>query len=123
MSKPKTLASIVASVAVASFLVTACGATAPTPTTAPATRPPATTPAAGGGGGGNVQQGKALFEQKCQACHPSGGTAQGVGPALKGASPDLVRERVTKGQGQMPAFADVTSAQLEDLVAYVQSLK
>mgnify|MGYP005847533557 CR=1 FL=1 len=94
------------------FLVAACGGGS--------SQPPAAQASAQ-----DVAAGKTLFEQNCNGCHPGGG--QGAGPALKGRAlaSDLITERVRKGKGAMPAFAEskISNQQLAALVAYVQSLK
>lgn len=84
----------------------------------------------GGGGqpaasGGNVQAGQAVFQQNCNGCHPGG--AQGTGPNLKGRNlaAGQIKNQVRNGKGAMPAFPAnrISDQQLNDLVAYVQSLK
>ena len=62
----------------------------------------------------------------CGACHTlaDAGTTGTVGPNLDDAQPgyDLALDRVTNGQGAMPAFAGtLTEKQIADVSAYVSS--
>ncbi len=99
--------------------VSACGGAAPAPSAAPTSDPTAPAVAA------DVTAGKAVFDQNCNTCHPGGD--RGVGPALKGRnlSADRITRQVRNGGGSMPAFSasQISDPQLNDLVAYVQSLK
>ncbi len=105
---------------------TAAATSAPT-ATKPAASPAATSPAGGTPtpAGGNVAAGQTVFQQSCNSCHPNGN--QGIGPALRGKnlSADQIKTRVRNGGGGMPAFASsqISDQQLNDLVAFVQSLK
>jgi cytochrome c553 len=82
----------------------------------------------GGGGGqaqGNAEAGSAIFnEQGCGGCHvlEAAGSNGSVGPNLDESKPDfdLIVDRVTNGQGVMPAFGDELSEQeIRDVSAYV----
>ncbi len=106
--------------------------TAPTVTTAaPTTAAVAATSAAPAAtsaapaAAGNVTAGKTVFDQNCSPCHPGG--AAGVGPALAGKNlpATTITTTVRNGRGSMPAFptTKISDQQLNDLVAYVQSLK
>ncbi len=134
---------IFAAVLVAALMgVSACGGGAtptPTPVAKPAatmapaapaaTKPAAPTaaaqPAAVAASQGNPTAGKAVFDQYCNGCHPNGN--QGTGPALRGRnlSADRIKTQVRNGGGGMPAFStgQISDQQLNDLVAYVQSLQ
>jgi mono/diheme cytochrome c family protein len=76
---------------------------------------------------GNATAGKQVFESAgCGGCHTlaDAGTSGNVGPNLDDAKPDysLVVDRVTNGQGVMPAFKDQLNAQqIQDVAAYVSS--
>ena len=70
-----------------------------------------TTTGGGGGGEGEAPDGEAIFaEAGCGGCHTleAAGTSGAVGPNLDDSKPDkeLVIDRVTNGQGAMPAFKD-----------------
>ena len=82
-------------------------------------KPTAGTPASGaddsgstpGGGAGAEPDGEAIFTQAgCGGCHTleAAGSSGNVGPNLDESKPskELLIERVTNGQGAMPAFAD-----------------
>ena len=60
----------------------------------------------------------------CGGCHTleAAGSSGNVGPNLDDAEPDaaLTADRVTNGQGAMPAFGDqLSEQQIADVVAYV----
>lgn len=121
--------------------------TQPAETTAPATTEAATTAAATAaattaeatatteepgttaseGGEGDPAAGKEVFVSAgCGSCHTlsDAGTSGNIGPNLDEAKPsyDLVVERVTHGQGAMPAFGDqgvLDAQQIQDVAAYV----
>jgi mono/diheme cytochrome c family protein len=70
--------------------------------------------------------GKSIFTANCGSCHTlaDAGTSGAVGPNLDDAKPtkDLVVQRVTNGQGQMPSFKGSLDADQIDAVAdYVSS--
>ena len=79
----------------------------------------------GGEGGGEAADGEAIFaEAGCGGCHTleAAGTNGNVGPNLDDSKPpkELVIDRVTNGQGAMPAFKDSYSAeQIEAVADYV----
>ena len=76
-------------------------------------------------GGGEAADGEAIFaEAGCGGCHvlEAAGSSGNVGPNLDESKPpmELVIDRVTNGQGAMPAFADSYSAeQIEAVADYV----
>ena len=92
-----------------------------------------TTTGGGGGGtttgesegGGEAADGEAIFaEAGCGGCHTleAAGTNGSVGPNLDDSKPpkELVVDRVTNGQGAMPAFKDSYSPeQIEAVADYV----
>jgi cytochrome c2 len=84
-----------------------------------------TTTEAGGGGQGDATAGEAVFASAgCGGCHTleAAGASGTVGPNLDDAKPDaaLVVDRVTNGQGVMPAFAgQLDDKQIQDVAAYV----
>ena len=79
-------------------------------------------------GEGDPVAGKAVFlgASACGGCHTlaDAGTSGTVGPNLDESQPDfdLVVDRVTNGQGAMPAFGSTLSAQqIADVAAYISS--
>ena len=76
-------------------------------------------------GGGEAADGEAIFaEAGCGGCHAleAAGSSGSVGPNLDESKPskELVVDRVTNGQGAMPAFGDQYSAeQIEAVADYV----
>ena len=78
---------------------------------------------------GDPVAGKAVFlgASACGGCHTlaDAGTTGAVGPNLDESMPDneLVLDRVTNGQGGMPAFSStLTEQQIADVAAYVSSV-
>ncbi len=78
---------------------------------------------------GDPVAGKAVFlgASACGGCHTlaDAGTNGAVGPNLDESMPDneLVLDRVTNGQGGMPAFSStLTEQQIADVAAYVSSV-
>ena len=69
-------------------------------------------------------EGKTVFEANCQGCHPAGGTEAGVGPQLSATALDAagITNVVSNGRGAMPGGL-VSGADLDNVVAYVESLK
>jgi uncharacterized membrane protein len=72
----------------------------------------------------HAMSGSALFRQNCAGCHTlaDANTHGHVGPNLDQAQPsaDLVRDRVSNGQGGMPPFqGKLTAEQIDALAAYV----
>ena len=101
-----------------------------TATTAAASSGAATTAAGSGSGtasGGDAAAGQKLFVANCQACHPSGGRVAGVGPKLQGTTRDdaYIHSNIRNGRNAMPAFStdQISDQQINDLIAYIRSLK
>jgi len=74
--------------------------------------------------------GKAVYAAKCKACHGANGEgnpamAKMLKVELKPLSESSadVKEVVTKGQGKMKPVSSVTGADLDNVVAYVKTLK
>jgi mono/diheme cytochrome c family protein len=83
----------------------------------------------GGAAEGDPVAGKAVFTgaSGCANCHTlsDAGATGNVGPNLDEAKPsaDLVVDRVTNGQGNMPSFkTSLTEQQIADVAAYVSSV-
>ena len=77
--------------------------------------------------GGDTANGKALFTEKCAACHTlaDAGASGTVGPNLDDAMPskELAVDRVTNGGGAMPPFAgQLTDEQIEAVATYVSTV-
>jgi cytochrome c6 len=80
------------------------------------------------GGEGDPAAGREVFlgSANCGQCHTlaDAGTSGTIGPNLDESQPsfDLAVDRVTNGQGVMPAFADtLTEEQIRDVAAYVST--
>lgn len=106
------------------------GTSAPIATSAPAATKPAgattaATPAGPAAATGDLVAGKAVYDPNCNSCHPGGD--KGAGPALKGTdnSAEEIKNQVRNGGEGMPASpaSKISDQQLNDVVAYVLSLK
>jgi mono/diheme cytochrome c family protein len=74
--------------------------------------------------------GKAVFGTKCRSCHGANGEGNpSIAKMMKvemkplGESSADVKKVVTDGQGKMKPVTSVTGADLDNVAAYVQSLK
>ena len=74
--------------------------------------------------------GKTVYATKCKGCHGADGEGNpNIAKAMKvelkplSATTADVKDVVTKGQGKMKPVASVTGADLDNVVAYVKSLK
>jgi mono/diheme cytochrome c family protein len=84
----------------------------------------------------NAAAGKTVYTSKCQACHAADGSgnqniakAMGVtlkplgGAEVQGMSDDDLKKAITAGKGKMKPVSSVTGADLDNVIAYVRSLK
>ncbi|MHA3976239.1 c-type cytochrome [Halovulum sp. GXIMD14794] len=86
-------------------------------------------PGAGGAAAADLEAGRALAEAWCSACHAVGPDAEVasdaapsfVGMATAELTPGELRARIAAPHPPMPQI-DPSEAQLEDLVAYIESL-
>lgn len=81
-----------------------------------------------------VARGVALFRERCASCHLEGGRQPGVGlgfdppppplvDVLRRHTPAFIARQIREGGGQMPAVgADLSEAQIADLLAYLAAL-
>ena len=74
--------------------------------------------------------GKAIFDAKCKACHGADGQGNpAIAKMMKvemkplGESSADIKKVVTEGQGKMKPMTGVAGADLDNVVAYVHSLK
>ncbi len=79
---------------------------------------------------GNIQHGRTLFEQNCQACHGLAGEGGDLGlldwaPSLDRTSIAQVAEAVRVGPDQMPVFGphQLSDTDLDDVASYVMLLQ
>ena len=88
--------------------------------------------------GADATAGKAIFDKTCKMCHGEGGAApndalakmmQVTIPTLAdpqfqaSKTDDDIKTAITKGKGKMPAQKSVPADQVDNVVAYVRSLK
>ena len=74
--------------------------------------------------------GKAIYNSKCKSCHgPDGEGNPAIAKVMKvelkplGSSAADVKKVVTEGQGKMKPVTGISGADLDNLAAYVHSLK
>jgi mono/diheme cytochrome c family protein len=88
------------------------------------------------GSAADATAGKAVYDKSCKTCHGADGTAnpaiakmmkvdmKNLGSAeVQAMSDDDIKKIVTGGKGKMKPVTAVSGAGLDDVVAYVRSLK
>lgn len=83
----------------------------------------------------SVERGRTLFASKCATCHDPNSTRTIIGPGLKGilkqptlpisghpATAESIRFQLRQPMGRMPSFAYLSDEQVEDLLAYLNTL-
>jgi mono/diheme cytochrome c family protein len=81
-------------------------------------------PPAGGGDGGEPTDGATIFSANCASCHTlaAAGSSGTIGPNLDESQPslELAIDRITNGQGAMPAFGgQLSEEQIQAVAEYV----
>jgi len=83
---------------------------------------------------GDAAKGKDVYMAKCKSCHGADGTpspsmakSMGIKPmndkAIQAKSDADLKKAVTDGIGKMPKQASVTGAAVDDVIAFVRTLK
>ncbi len=85
---------------------------------------------------GNATAGKAAYEKACRSCHGADGVANANiakmmkvdikdlgSAAVQGHSDADLKKIVTEGQGKMKPVKTVTGGDIDNVVAYVRTLK
>lgn len=88
------------------------------------------------GSAADASAGKAVFDRSCKNCHGADGTANPSvakmmkvemkdlkSPEVQGMSDDELKKVITEGRGKMPAVKTVSGPALDNLVAYIRSMK
>jgi cytochrome c1 len=83
----------------------------------------------------SIERGRVLFMSRCAACHDPLSTNTIVGPGLKGllknptlpiskhpATAESIRFQLRQPMGRMPSFAYLSDDELNDLIAYLNTL-
>ncbi len=83
----------------------------------------------------SIARGRTLFAARCSACHDPASTRTIVGPGLKGvlrnptmpaskrpATPESIRFQLRQPLGRMPSFAYLSDDEMNDLIAYLNTL-
>lgn len=99
------------------FFVAACARA--TPPQAATAKPSGQTPAAE-----VLQEGKALYNKYCAACHGAQGEGTSLAPKIAGHSQGAMKMQVRSPMGKMPAFpaSQINDKDLENIVSFVYSL-
>ena len=84
----------------------------------------------------DAKAGEEVYGKSCKTCHGADGTANPAiskmmkvdvvdlkSPAVQSLSDDDLKKVITDGKGKMKPIASVTGASLDNVVAYVRSLK
>src|SRR6476646_10715299 len=84
----------------------------------------------------DAKAGKATFDQACKSCHGADGTPNPAiakmmkvemkdlkSPEIHSLSDDAIKKVITEGKGKMTAVKRVSGAAVDNVVAYVKSLK
>jgi mono/diheme cytochrome c family protein len=87
-------------------------------------------------GAGDAAAGKAVYEKACRSCHGADGTPnasvakmmkvemKALGAAdVQALKDDDIKKVITDGQGKMKPVKSVTGKSVDDVVAYVRTLK
>jgi mono/diheme cytochrome c family protein len=77
-----------------------------------------------------LAHGRQTFAQYCSSCHSARDSTSLVGPSLKGyysahqqrSADASVRDVISKGKGKMPAFHNLSAAEINELIAYLKTL-
>jgi mono/diheme cytochrome c family protein len=88
------------------------------------------------GSAADAKAGQAIYDRSCKSCHGPDGTANpSIAKMMKvdmkdlksaevqAMSDDEIKKIITEGKGKMPAVKTVSGAALDNLVAYIRSLK
>jgi len=83
----------------------------------------------------SIERGQSLFASRCSACHDPHSTRVIVGPGLEGllrkpklpasghpATAESIRFQLKQPLGRMPSFAYLSPEEVEDLIAYLNTL-
>jgi mono/diheme cytochrome c family protein len=86
--------------------------------------------------GADAAAGKAVYDKSCKSCHGADGTANAAvakmmkveikdlkSAGVQGLSDADMKTIITDGKGKMKPVAGVTGVSLDNVVAYVKSLK
>jgi len=85
---------------------------------------------------GSATAGKAVYDKSCKSCHGAAGIANPViakmmkveikdlsSAEVQSLSDDALKKVITEGQGKMKPVKTVAGKDVDDVIAYVRSLK
>jgi len=92
--------------------------------------------AAGAGSAADATAGKGVYDKSCKSCHGADGTPNAAvakmtkvemkdlkSPEIQALSDTDLKKIITEGKGKMKPAKSVSGASLDDVVAYVRTLK
>lgn len=85
----------------------------------------------------DAKNGADVFNKSCKACHGEGGATPNAAvskmfgvpipvltsPEVQAKSDADIRDVITKGKGKMPIAKNVTGSAIDDVIAYLRTLK
>jgi cytochrome c6 len=73
---------------------------------------------------GDAAAGKAIYDTKCKMCHGADGSGKAMKlKDIKADSDADLKKSVTEGWGKMKPVSSVKPDQVDDLIAYIRSMK
>lgn len=73
---------------------------------------------------GDAAAGEAVYNSKCKMCHGAAGAGGAMDKSSIAGTPEAAtKAAIEKGKGKMKPIASVTGAALDNVAAYVASLK
>jgi mono/diheme cytochrome c family protein len=86
--------------------------------------------------GANAKAGQAIYDKSCKSCHGADGAPNAAvakmmkvdmkdlkSSEVQASSDEDMKEIITKGKGKMKPVKTISGPALEDVIAYVRSLK
>jgi mono/diheme cytochrome c family protein len=77
-----------------------------------------------------IRHGQQMFGEYCASCHSPRSSSSLAAPGFKGfyrthqprPSDSAVRAIIARGKGKMPPFGNLSSVQIDELIAYLKTL-
>ena len=88
------------------------------------------------GWGADAKAGKSAYDLNCRSCHGADGTPDAMtakimkvemkdlrDPSIQAANNDALKKTILEGKGKMKPVAGLSAAAVENVIAYVKTLK